>query len=81
VTAAFRYERLKVAPATDPNAFAGGRVVERTYLGQSTRLAYRLTNGAVVTADIPDAAELSPVSVGDDVSLAIQPQSVVALTE
>ncbi|AMN44004.1 ABC transporter ATP-binding protein [Rhodoplanes sp. Z2-YC6860] len=81
VTAAFRYERLKVAPAADPNVFASGRVVERIYLGQSIRLAVELTNGAVVTADLREAPEFSPVSVGDNVSLAIPPQSVVALTE
>jgi ABC-type Fe3+/spermidine/putrescine transport system ATPase subunit len=81
VTAAFRYERLKIVPTDDPSAFASGRVVERVYLGQSTRLAVALANGAILTADLQDPPERSVVSQNDRVSLAVRPQSVAALTE
>ncbi len=81
VTAAFRYERLKVVPSGSPDIVATGLVTERVYLGQSIRLEMALENGTSLTADIRDDPGVPAAVPGDRVSLALRPESVIALTE
>src|SRR5262245_54924835 len=74
VTAAIRYERLKVVRdgAAGP-VLATGRVRERTYLGQVVRLEVAFDDDRKLTADLAHDPELDRIAVGDTVSLALAP--------
>ena len=77
VTAALRYERLKVS--REPMNGLRAVVVGRTYLGQAVRLEMLVDNGPGLTADVQDIPAAAVFAKGDRVSLAFDASAAVAL--
>jgi spermidine/putrescine transport system ATP-binding protein len=83
VTVSIRYEKLKVTKSRVvdcANTFPA-QVIERKYLGSTTRLRLALSPKQILQADLPPESEAADIQLSEHVNVSIEPGSVLVLTD